>query len=467
MLSDDQCEEIVMTAFELLERTGVDVLSPGAVSKLENAGCLAAGNRVRIPTAMVEQALRSAPSRVTLCKRNGKRAILMETDNVHYGPGTGSDLTIDVETGETRKMLKSDVANIARICGGLKHIDFVTNFGTPTDVPEATAPLHEFEALVCNTIKPILQPVKNKAQAAAVIEMAATVAGGFEALRFDPFTCLYVTQSEPLLLGKDELDVVMEAADKMVPVAFANNLIAGLTAPETSAGTIVVALANSLAALVVSQLTREGAPFITGGFLTIDDRANKMQPYGAPEVSLMGAGFANVLRFLRLPSLGFAGATDSKVTDAQSGLESAFSILHAGLAGTNMIYGAGLMESSAVSSPYLLVMADEVMAMTKRIMDSLEVNEDKMARGVIDEVQPGGHYLSEPHTIYYFRKEQFWPALMNRKRFDDWVADGAKTLGVRSAEKTQSLLKLREPDALPSEISQKLAEIVAAVEQRM
>ena len=467
MLSDDQCEEIVMTAFELLERTGADVLSAEALELLKEAGCAVQGKRVRIPSAKLEWALRAAPSRVTLCDRNGKRAILMETDNVHFGPGFGSELTLDIETGKARKMLKSDVSNMAKICGGLKNIDFVTSFGTPTDVSATSAELHSFEALAGNTVKPILQPVKNKIQAGAVIEMAAAVKGGIDALRMDPFVVLYLPANEPLVHGEDEIAALMLAAKNGVPAAYANNLVAGLTAPDHSAGAIVVALANSLVGLLISQLVKKGAPFITGGFFTYNDTINGLHPYGAPEVSLMGTGYANVLRYLRLPSLGFAGASDSKTTDAQMGLESAFSILHAGLSGTNMIYGAGLNESGALSSPYLLVMSDEVMAMTKRIMDGVEVNEDKLARGVIDKVQPGGHYLGEPHTTYYFRTEQFWPKLMNRKRFDDWVAAGSKTLGTRTAEMTQSLLSLREPDTLPPDVSKKLADIIADAEKQM
>jgi len=204
--------------------------------------------------------------------------------------------------------------------------------------------------------------------------------------------------------------------------------------------------------LVLSQISREGAPFISGGFFTIEDTANGMQPYGAPEVSLIGSGFSAVLRYLRIPTLGFAGASDSKCSDAQMGLESAFSILGAGLASTNLIYGLGLTESGCASSANLLVIGDEVAAMTKRIMRGIEMNEDRLARGVIDAVQPGGHYLGSLHTRHYFKKEQFWPTLMNRKRIDDWTAEGEKSLGQRTYEKTTRLLNSYEAKPLDAAV---------------
>ena len=91
----------------------------------------------------------------------------------------------------------------------------------------------------------------------------------------------------------------------------------------------MVAVADVLVGILRAQLVRQGAPVIGGGFFTIEDKANGIKPLGAPEVELMGTGFANVMRYLRIPNFGFAGATDGKLSDAQMGLEAAFSILHA------------------------------------------------------------------------------------------------------------------------------------------
>jgi trimethylamine--corrinoid protein Co-methyltransferase len=135
-----------------------------------------------------------------------------------------------------------------------------------------------------------------------------------------------------------------------------------------------------------------------------------------------------------------------------------------GLSGTNLIFGAGQMESGAYSDPSLVVIADELVGMTRRIMRGVGVDEDRLARGVIDDVQPGGHYLGSPHTLYYFKDEQFWPQMMNRKRLDDWIAAGSKTLGERAAEKAKDLLTYAEAVPLTAEIAAKLQAIIAKAE---
>lgn len=460
MLTDDQCEALVDHTIELLERTGVEVQSPEAVKAFAAAGCYVEGTRVRIPTVKSEWAIRVSPTRVTLCDRDGKRAIMMENNHVHYGPGYTSQDYIDQKTGDERPFVIGDVEEFGKLCEMLPNIDFAMSGGYPTDVPAGSAEVHEFARLLETTRKPIVQNVKSVAQAKAAYEMACAVVGSVEKLRVDPLFALQVTTAEPLMLSAEALDVIMFAAENGIPVVFSNELVSGDTAPAESAGVMIVALANSLAALILSQLVSEGAPFITGGFFTNNDTVNGLHPYGSPEVSLLGAGFASILRYMRVPSFGFAGATDSKTSDAQLGLECAMSVLHAGLAGTNLIYGAGIMESGCAANPALLVLTDEIAAETRRIMRGVEMDEDRLARGVIDEVKPGGNYLATKHTRFYFRTEQFWPTLMNRRRIDDWSRDGSLTLGDRTVAKTEQLLASYELAPLSAEVIDELKKIV-------
>lgn len=455
MMTDDQCETIASTAMELLERTGVDVLSKDAQATLKEGGCFVEGDRVRIPSAKAQWALRVAPTRVTLCDRNGNRAMMLENNESYWGPGYTSkvfmeqDQNMDTNNNKFRPFTLADVETYGKLCETLPNIGFAMAGGYPTDVDEKVAEVESFKTLVKTTTKPIIQNVKNVEQATAVYNMVEAVAGSPEKAAMDPFAALHVVVNEPLQISAEAADVVAFAAGHGVPVIVSNELVSGLTAPAESAGVLIVALANSLAMLVLAQLTQEGASFITGGFFTNNDTANGLQPYGSPEISLLGGGFAGVLRYLRIPSFGFAGATDSKISDAQMGLEVAFSVLSAGLAGTNVIHGAGNFESGCASNPAVLVLADEIACETKRITRGVEMDEDRLARGVIEEVKPAGNYLATKHTRYYFRSEQFWPTLMNRKRIDDWEAEGALTLGERTVNKMNNLLVAYEQTPLP------------------
>ncbi|MEE0776052.1 MAG: trimethylamine methyltransferase family protein, partial [Bacillota bacterium] len=129
ILSDDQCEDIFLTALELLERTGADILSAKAREIFAQNGCLVNGDRVRIPSIKVQKALNETPKRLTLCNRNGQRAMVLEAGNIHYGPGFGNKKIMDIETEEIRDAKKSDVADIAKICDSIADVDFVMNNG--------------------------------------------------------------------------------------------------------------------------------------------------------------------------------------------------------------------------------------------------------------------------------------------------------------------------------------------------
>lgn len=460
MLSDDQCEEIFVTALELLERSGVKVENQKAIQLLQAGGCWVKGDIVRIPSAKAEWAVRSAPSRVTLCDRAGKRAMLLETENNHFGPACNAKEVLEAD-GTRRAFTKEDAADVARLCQRLEGIEFAATGGI---VAGAASPVLGMESVLKYTDKPVVQSVASEDEARNLAKMVAAVApDGIDSLRENPRLVLQVESCDPLVLSEHNLSAVMFAAENGIPVIYSSALISGLNAPLATAGTLVVALANALAALVVAQLTAEGAPFIAGASFRIQD-ANEAKPITSPEGAQCLAGFANLLRWAKIPSFGIGGNTDAHISDAQTGLESCFGILTAQLSGTNLI-SCGLVGGGNVFSKSLLVLNDELIREIRRAMAGFEIDEERMARGVIDEIGPGGYYLGTDHTSIFFKSEQHWPKLFSRKRIDDWTKDGAKTLGVRAAEYADSLLTVQE-SLLNEKALKALSEAVAQAEKK-
>lgn len=464
MLSDDQCEEIYVTAAELLERTGAQVLSAEALDIFAAHGCWVEGDMVRIPTARLEWALRAAPSRITLCDRAGRRAALLETENVHYLPGSGATRVVDPATGTVRDFLLSDVADLARLSEGFSNLALVSAGGVPSD-SEGSKTLRALEALLTYTTKPVLQEVCCAGQAAAAADMAAAVAGGAEKLRRNPYLVLSIACTEARSHSENALGAVIYAAKNGIPFVYHSKLVSGLTAPKAPAGTLVLALANTLVALVLAELVSEGAPVVAGASFSL--RSGESAPTGAPEAGLMGAGFANLMRYLRIPSAGTAGISDSCLSDAQMGAETTYGLLTAALAGTNLVSGGGLLESGKLLSLSLLAMGDEVMGMLYRIMKSAKIDEDRMARGVIDEIGPGGYYLGAEHTNVFFKSEQYWPNLVTRMRIDDWIQAGEKTMGTRAGEYVRGLLAAAAEPTLDAHARQALRDVVTAAEAKL
>ena len=87
VFTEEQCEAVFLATLEVVERTGVDISLPEAVALLKQAGARTDGSRVRIPSAMVKEALVFAPSRFTVYSRDLARSIRIEPNVVNYGPG--------------------------------------------------------------------------------------------------------------------------------------------------------------------------------------------------------------------------------------------------------------------------------------------------------------------------------------------------------------------------------------------
>lgn len=457
MLSADQCEEIIATAMEVLERTGAKLGSKKALSAFAAAGCQVKEDCVRIPTATLEWAIRTAPSRITLCSSTGKRAALLETANSHFGPGMGCTHVVDRNSGEPRKATLEDAVEVARICEAMDQIEFCAPL-VCLDGDEQDG-ISAYQALITYSTKPVVQPVHTVKAAAVVAKMAAAVAGGSENLRWNPCLALLTDCDESLSHSGDALDIVMFAAENQIPVIYKSSLVSGQTAPVASAGTLVVAVANTLVALTLSQIVRKGAPFIAGGQFTAYDNIVQAGPAGAPESWLVSAGFSNILRQMRLPSFSTACVSDAKLLDAQATAENTNGILLSSLSGSSLMSGSGVLEGGLLASTVALAIANEAAGIIRRIMKSVEIDEDRIGRGVIDEVGPAGNYLGTDHTNLFFQSEQYWPHLQSRKRIDDWLEEGCKSMGDRSRLWVAEILSQKAEPVIDNDAAKALEDI--------
>jgi trimethylamine--corrinoid protein Co-methyltransferase len=153
--------------------------------------------------------------------------------------------------------------------------------------------------------------------------------------------------------------------------------------------------------------------------------------YGCPEWSLTQAALADMRdEIYGLPIWAFAGASDAKVMDAQAGAEAMFSILTAMQSRCNIIHDVGYLEFGSTSSLEMMVMADELVAMSRYFTEGIVVDEDTLALDVIDQVARSSEseqriFLTEPHTMAHFRKAHFHPRLLDRTRYEAWKEAGA------------------------------------------
>lgn len=466
ILSDNQIEDLHLATLETMKRTGVRIYSEEGVELLRKAGADASdGNRCRIPSHLVESAIRSAPSSITLYTRDGRPAMHLEDHRSYFGTGPSLPNILDPYTGERRAVVKEDVVNVAKVCDALPNFDFVMSLGIVSDCPLGTADVAEFEAMVLNTNKPVVGWAYELEGYYDILDMALAVRGSLEEIQRYPFFALYSEPTSPFHHSKEAVDKLLFCAARRIPSLYAPTTMQGASAPVTNAGAIVVANTELLTGLVMSQLKQEGAPYIYGGFAVPLDYRTTVMGIASPEALVNSAAIADLAHHYRLPDFSVAGLADSKVFDEQCAIEGTVATMMAGLSGSNLNHDIGYIESGLTASLEMVVAMDEVIGMLKHIMRGIEVNEETIALDLIDEIGPGGHFMATDHTLRHY-KENWYPSIFDRWNLSGWEEKGRKTLAQRANEKVRDIIEDYRPQPLPIAVQDRIREITRRAKER-
>jgi len=456
ILTDDQIWEIKQAAFDIIETVGFKCGHKEVHKMMKQAGAWVKDDNIKIPKYIVEECLITTPKGWTIYDRNGRRAMEVEGEKSYFGTSTASPNTRDAFTGEIRSTTIKDIELGAKVADACEHIDWVMPMGTAQDVPGDAAEVHEIQALFSNTTKPAVFIGYSALGCEYVYEMAAVIAGGRENLRQKPFLIVYPEPIAPLFFPDEVIKRIFVAADRFMPQLPGSTVSAGATGPVTLAGVIAQITAESLIHITIAQLRKKGCPVAMSGNVGILDMRTALMTMGAPENSLCIAAQAEVARSFNLPTWGLAGATDSKLLDVQAGIESTFSILSQGLSGLNLIHDVGYMASGMVCSPEQLVMGNEVIGMTKRFVEGIMVSRETIARQVIEDVGPGGHFITQKHTVEHFKQELCMSRLVNRQSIDAWNTAGRPSMAERVKEEVRLIAETHKPEPLSDKVISEL-----------
>jgi trimethylamine--corrinoid protein Co-methyltransferase len=385
----------------------------------------------------------------------------LEPGKVFFGPGSDTIFTLDVNTGERRRTTAQDVEDIAHLCDGLENMDFIMSMGNPADVPPDDLYIHEFASMIRGSVKPNVYTAKDRKDMEDIYRIAVAVAGGEQELRERPFLMLYAEPISPLLFPEESLQKLIFCTEKGIPTSYPPSPNTGGGGPITLAGAVALGNAECLVGLIISQLIRPGTPFLYGMNTAAMDMKTTIISYGSPEWSLGMAACTDMARFYGLPSWGFGGATDSKVVDAQAGLEATFSIMSAFLSRCTLVHDVGYIEYGSTSSMEMLVIADEIIGMTRFLMEGLAVDETTLALDAIARARPGGGFLADNHTLENWKWAQWRPRVIDRSRYDRWAERGSKNMFARANEYAQKILEEHKPPPLQEKAEEVIAEILA------
>ena len=457
--TDSQLDRLHQASLEILQDMGVRFLEPEALDMFRRAGMSVDGNLVRIPAWRVEGALRTAPKRLTLYDQRMRPSIRLEGRTSYFGNGSDLLYIVDHHTQERRPPRLHDVCDFMRLLDSQEHIDFVMSGFLPRDVPGDKAERLQMQAMLRYTDKHIMYVTTDLANAKRVVAMAEVVAGGGEALRERPFATCYINTSNPLRHNPEAVQKLIWLSRKGLPFTFSPSILTrGVTTPVTGAGFLAVNNACSLSALVLSQLVREGTPFIRcskpGG--TFDMRTMVGQ-YAAPEIR----GFnEELLHYYHLPGFSKGGFTGAKTIDSQAAFEAALTLLTSAQAGGHLIHDVGYMDNGLLGSLEFSVICHEIIGWIRTYMKPITVNEETLGLDTVREVTSnGGDFLGSDHTLKHFR-EDYYPPLLDRNNYEGWVRAGALSLRERARAYIEEVLSTPATNLLKEEQDRAVQEIV-------
>ena len=452
-LDEAGCAAVHAATLEILEKTGVEVQHDGALALLAKAGARADGTRVRIPAALVDDALAAAPRSITLASRGATGDLELKAGPVYYGTGSDCLFCLGPQTRDRRSVSLDDVEQMAALQEHLPNIEFVMSMAHPHELAAELAPVAQFAAMLRGTSKPLIMVPEVAEDVDLFHEMAAVcgAAGSW---------ALYAMPTPPLVHGEHSAARLIRCAELGVPMVYASATLQGATGPASRAGQVVQTNAEMLSGLVISELTAPGAPYVYGVAQGAMNARTAHVVYCAPESMAVQQASADLAGYYDLPTFGYGGCSDSLALDEQWAFEAGMTLVTAAQAGVTLLHDIGYVSSGTASSYESMVVFDELVGWVKAYLDGVAIDTDALALEEIDAVGPGGSHLSRKYTRKHVR-DYVAPRLISQDQYDSWQAMGSSTLLERTAQRTKELREGERAYALEAEA---LAQLDALVE---
>lgn len=468
VLSPGELEEIDRATIQVLTDVGVSIASERACQLLEQAGARVDHRTgvAKIPEDLMRKSVLSARQRtVELFDRSGANGIRLEGKKTYNISGFDATYTLDSETGQRRPSTKRDVGEFARLADALPNIHVVGTQAIPQDVPAGSAELHAVEAILSNTSKHCHFSLSDAGIARAVFEMARHACGGRD-LSSRPAITSMASPTSPLRWEKNAIETLIETASAGIPLHIISQPIAGITAPITLAGVLLLQNIETLTGLVVAQLLRPGTPVIYGYVPTVLDMREANAVIASPEGAIMRIASSQVAKHYGLPCLSAGPDTDAHVHDEQTAWEKAITGLAIYLGGADLMLNPGMFSSGLIVSHEQLVIDNEILGYIDRVARGMQANPQTLVVDLVRKVGHGGQFLKEAHTLKEFKSEFWIPDISSRAAFGRWTHKGGRDIVGSAREKARRLLNEHHPPDLPSGTKEELRQIVDHFERK-
>jgi trimethylamine--corrinoid protein Co-methyltransferase len=459
LLTDELILRIIDEAYQLLLKPGVKVQNAEARKLLADAGAQVDKETfvVRIPEQIAKAALSTVPRKFHLYDYDGTPKVEYGGDTVQFDPGSSGIAIFDPETFEHKTTETQDLIKLLKVAEQLPQYDAQSTAVVCHDVPKDLHDLYRLYLVMLYSKKPIVTGAFSNNTVHHMVNMLAIFAGGHDKLREKPRAIFDVCPSPPLIWSNFGAGNLMALARAGVPAEIVSMPLAGAAAPVTLLGAVTQHAAECLSGITIHQLAQAGSPIVWGGAPSTFDMRKGGTPFGSVETGMIDCSYAQVGKFLGVPTHAYLGATESKILDMQAGLESGMGAMIGALSGINMISGSGMLDSLLCQSPEKLVIDAEGIAMAKRMLQGMKIHTETLATGFYEGINfKGGDFLKQRITMQLFQKEQHMPSkVIDRDSMRGWKESGSMDTFTRARIRVKEILaSYTQPELDPVKVAE-------------
>jgi trimethylamine---corrinoid protein Co-methyltransferase len=463
LISDDEVEALHGAALRILEETGIRCHVAEARNTFRKAGARVddATAQVSLGREIVEHALTTVPSQVTLTPRRREHAVVlggqhMATSTV-LGPPHVTDLVRGRRTGtlgDLKELLKlTQFFNIVHMNGfpleaqdvevRFRHLDTALAMLTLTD---------KVPALYC----------QSRQRLEDVLTLCAMARGEtLEQFGQSPGAYAIINTNTPLQYDVPMTIGVMDMARHGQPTLITPFILAGASTPNTLASAIALNTAEILFGVVLAQLVRPGAPVVHGLAVINVDMKTGAPAYGWADMhrgTMIGAQMA---RRYNMP-IRTSIFSSPNTPDYMAGSETAMAAMTAMASGGHLfMHATGWLEGGLCTSLEKFVLDCELMQNIAHIMQPADISDNALALQEIKDIGPGGHFFGTERTIASYESAFYRPLVGSTQNYGAWAEAGAKNAAERATAIWQEVLRVYEEPQLDPARLEKMTAFVA------
>jgi trimethylamine--corrinoid protein Co-methyltransferase len=452
-ISDQEFEVMHDSCLTLLERFGVLYESENARALMKKAGNrVDEEGRVHLNRQFVESMIRLIPADgFMMYGRDEAMKLRVAVDEMSFRPSTGMPFVLEYATRGRREATIEDAEALVRITDALDGYDMVNAVVNLRDAPGTWINILLFILGHRFSRKPSDVTVSTVREVQAVARISAAIRGGESELRKKPLTAVDISMITPLRCSKDEADAFLEAARLGVPVEILSSPSMGVSSPITLSGSVVVSMAEVLAAVCLLYQVAPGLGIINTARISPINMRTGSYNYGAPELGMGSVLTAACSARYHIPTNLYGFGNAAKRPGIQSAMEKTFSGLLMALGRRHMITGSGILDNSLVTSPELLVVDNEAIRFIKRICAPIAIDEEAIGIDVlIRGMRENGTLMAEEHTLRYLKQGEMMDCGLDQwDSLQKWEQEGMPDLFDKAHKKVEEILA--GPSLMPFE----------------